>query len=182
MENPITGDEAERRWDTYLVARREETSSRRSVSELGGEAVALLAHKIRRGHPEERAAALDLSADDPDLAAALIDSLLWLSVTHAWAGRVRQVLDNIPSFELFPMLTQRVPELLDQALIEEDEPYDDFRRFAELLEHVRHWHLLGELVGKASESADADVREVVEDYEKYRHLWSFSRGDQADPG
>lgn len=164
----MTGDEA----------KREEISSRRSR----GEAVALLAHKIRRGSPGECAAALDLLADDPDLAAALIDSLLWLSVTHAWAGRVRQVLDNIPSFELFPMLTRRVPELLDRALIEEDEPYDDFRRFAELLEHVRHWRLLGVLVGKASESADADMREVVEDYDKYRPLWSRSHADQAGPG
>ncbi len=70
------------------------------------------------------------------------------------------------------MLTERIPRLLNQALVEEEQPDDNFRRIAELLEHLRHWHLLGELVESAAESSDGDVREVAEDYEKYRSLFS----------
>jgi len=51
-----------------------------------------------------------LVAGDEDLATGLLDDLLWLSVSHGWAGRVRTALSVIPPSVLFRCSMRRFLE------------------------------------------------------------------------
>jgi hypothetical protein len=132
----------------------------------------ILSSAIRTDAVPGRVAALRFLSDYPDDALALLPDLVWLSVSHAWAGRVRETIARIPGDSLFPRLDVLIAAALDTA-DEEPDAYDDYRRHAELLEHVAAWDTLRAVTERALTSADPDVHEVGDSYlAKYGHLWS----------
>jgi hypothetical protein len=164
-------EEVSRLWAAYLAGHEAQAHRAFQLRSRVPETRRLLARQLRQADPSGRNAALSLAAANDALALAVLDDLLWLSVSHGWAGKVRDVLTKIPAAILFPLLEEKVPVLLREAMAVEREPYDDFRRFAELLEHVRCWKGLGALVELAEQSTDSDVREVAADYARYTPLW-----------
>ncbi|HEY4020903.1 MAG TPA: hypothetical protein VGM75_19585 [Pseudonocardiaceae bacterium] len=126
---------------------------------------AWLSRQLRGG---DRPTALGYLATFSEDAYELLPDLLWLGLSHAWAGEVRNAIGRIPKAKLLPGLAELLPPLLDEADGDQD-GYDDY---ATLLESVAAWYLLHVLCRRAEANPDPDVRDVGGSFaERYGALW-----------
>jgi hypothetical protein len=123
------------------------------------------------GSNREKSAALQFLATFGYLSdhMELLPELVEMAQSHRWAGYARHAIGAARSDQIIPALRQLLPAVLQTA------DYDSYRRLAELLSHIRAWHLLGELCQRALASDDTDIREVGEDFtSSYGPLWQAS--------
>lgn len=106
----------------------------------------------------DQSAALRFLAALSDDVPALIDRLVELSLSHRSALAARQAIAPAWRAGRLPDLPQKVLARLDQA----DD--DEYRLLGELLEHLNAHDALRELLKRARNSADPDIREVAEDF------------------
>jgi hypothetical protein len=95
---------------------------------------------------------------DVSTTCTLAPELVELSVSHANADIIRQILGRVARSELEEVIGPIVNNRLGQA----DD--DEYRRLAELLDHLGMGKSLALLVTSANRSADPDIREVGEDF------------------
>ncbi|MFI6745723.1 hypothetical protein ACIBI3_05950 [Actinomadura luteofluorescens] len=94
---------------------------------------------------------------------ALIDDLLGQALRVRYTLLIRNLLGRLAwseAKEIVPPAVWRLLEIEDEA--------DDFRRMAELLDHLGLREALQELCARAGESLDEEVREVAEDFGEER--------------
>ncbi|MGW2310501.1 hypothetical protein [Actinomadura luteofluorescens] len=90
---------------------------------------------------------------------ALIDVLLNHALRVRHTLLIRNLLGRLAWSEAKEIVPPAVWRLLDDA-----GDGDDFRRMAELLDHLGLYEALQELCARAGVSTDDDVREVAEDF------------------
>jgi hypothetical protein len=116
---------------------------------------------IALADPVQRRATLVLLALlDPEQTASVIGHIVPLAASDRDALLVRELLGRLP----WHRLRQHVPPVVDMLLDEADD--HDYRRYAELLDHLGLFDALEELRARASESSDAGIREVAEEYRR----------------
>lgn len=93
---------------------------------------------------------------------ALIDVLLGHALRVRYTLLIRNLLGRLAWSEAKEIVPPAVWRLLDTA----DEG-DDYRRMAELLDHLGLDEALQELCARASDSIDEDVREVAGDFGRW---------------
>jgi hypothetical protein len=109
---------------------------------------------------QRRATLVLLNLLDPEQTASVIDQIVPLAASDRDALLVRELLGRLP----WHRLRQLVPPVVDMLLDEADD--HDYRRYAELLDHLGLFDALEELRARASESSDAGIREVSKEYER----------------
>lgn len=113
---------------------------------------------ISLANPAQRRTSLVLlTLLDPEQTALVVDQIVPLAASDRDALLVRQVLGRLP----WHRLRQLVPPVVDMLLDEADD--HDYRRYAELLDHLGLFDALEELRARASESSDPGIREVAEE-------------------
>jgi hypothetical protein len=110
------------------------------------------------GPAQRRATLVLLSLLDPEQTASVIGQVVPLAASDRDALLVRQLLGRLA----WHRLRQLVPPVIDTLLDDADD--HDYRRYAELLDHLGLFDALEELRARASESCDAGIREVAEEY------------------
>jgi hypothetical protein len=95
---------------------------------------------------------------DPEQTTSVIGQIVPLAASDRDALLVRQLLGRLP----WDRLRQLIPPVVDALLDEADD--HDYRRYAELLDHLGLFDALEELRARASESPDAGIREVSKEY------------------
>ncbi len=98
---------------------------------------------------------------DTDLCLALLPEIFGEVFRIRRTLQVRQVLGRLPR----KTLKAELPPLVDQQMLTAD--YDEFRRMAELLEHLGLSEELAALVQRGSESDDPDIRDAATDYQPW---------------
>jgi hypothetical protein len=154
-------------WAAVVAAQTELAARRADFHQHARSPGPILAQALS-GPPSEQAAALRFLAVSRYLSdhLELLPALIELALSHRWAAYARQAIGAARRDHLIPAMRQLVLPLLENA------DCDDYRRLAELLAHVQAWELLGELIRRALTSADADMREVGEDFtSSYGPLW-----------
>lgn len=156
-------------WDELTAAHRALARAHYLFSQVDNDdRRARLSQELRVG---DRPVALIYLAAFSDDAYELLPDLLWLVVSHAWAGDVQNVIGRIPREKLLPRLAELVPPLLDQADGDAD-GYDDYAGHATLLENVGAWDLLHQLTTRALASPAPDIQEVGKTFvDEYGPLW-----------
>lgn len=147
----------DRMW-TALVASAQEHARVRAEFHQRAAAPANVLGRALANHGWDRSTALEFLADFSDDVPVLLDQLLDISLSHGWALAARQAIDSAWRAGLVPELPEKVLAMLDRA------DGDEYRRLAELLEHVQAWKALNELVRRAAASADPEIAEVAGDF------------------
>ena len=121
--------------------------------------VTLAAFRGTLSDPRTRRASLSvLSQLDTSFTLALIQLVVEASISHRDALLARQVVARMS----YASYAAAVPPVVDQLL--EDADDDAYRRLAELLDHLGLYAHLQRLSERASDSSDADIREVGSDF------------------
>ncbi|CAL9371821.1 hypothetical protein SUDANB95_00876 [Actinosynnema sp. ALI-1.44] len=148
-------------WDEYAHAWQRMADARFGFTSTDSAERVEVVRRNLRG--DARRAALDHLRTQPGDALALVPELVGMALSQRTAGWSREALDGIQPAKLFPALAAAIPPLLDKADTDRH-GWEDYRRLAELLHHVRAEELLARLVARAADSDDYDTREVAEDY------------------
>jgi hypothetical protein len=116
-----------------------------------------------------QATALQVLLDAPlGMVMGLLDPVFAIAVTtHAPLGLAREVLAQLDPGWLASPLKKLVDHKLDN--VDPVEPYDDYRRVAELLDRLGQRSILADVVRRAERSADPDILEVADDSGSWRH-------------
>ncbi len=144
-------------WTALVAVEQERARLRAEFWRHAERRAATLARAIDDGG-WDRSVALEFLAGFPDDVPELLDRLIPLSISHGWAGAVRAALTVPYRMGDLPGLDRDVLARLDAA----DD--DEFRRLAELLDHLRAWTALAELVERAAGSPDPNIRAVADDF------------------
>ncbi|WP_189957998.1 hypothetical protein [Streptomyces alanosinicus] len=105
-------------------------------------------------------ALLLLAALGTDITEALVSPLLRTALRIRDTLRVRQLLGRLPHSAAEAAIPPAVRKLLDEA-----SDSDDYRRMAELLDHLGLDAALHDLCIRARDSIDEEMREVAEDFD-----------------
>ncbi|MCP9948064.1 hypothetical protein [Actinomadura madurae] len=111
---------------------------------------------------QEVQAILLLQTLSVELTKALIDIVLEHALRDRYTLLIRNLLGRLAWSEAREIVPPAVWRLLDNAT-----DGDDFRRMAELLDHLGLYEALQELCVRASDSIDEDVREVAGDFGRW---------------
>lgn len=122
------------------------------------EAAAGLLADALRDPSRRRYALLLVSFLDTDLTIQLIDVIVSLAAGDKDAIACREIVGRLPYREALA----RVPPVVDRLLDDADD--HEYRRYAELLAHLGLTQSLHELCVRASNSDDAGIREVAEEF------------------
>jgi hypothetical protein len=141
-----------------LVAAEQQRSRRRAEFYQHARARTDTIASALAGSVWDQGVALEFLAALPDDVPAMLDRLIELSLSHRWALAARQAIAPAWRAGRLPDLPPKVFARLNRA----DD--DEYRRLAELLEHLQAWDALRELVKRARTSADPDIREIADDY------------------
>jgi len=144
-------------WDAVVAAGQELARCRAEFYRHAESRTETIAWALGRGS-WDRSVALEFLAALPDDVPAVLDRLIDLSLSHAWAGAAREAIAPAWRAGTVDDLPQKVLARLDHA------DNDEYRRLAELLDHLLADDALRELVKRAKTSADPDTREVAEDF------------------
>lgn len=101
-----------------------------------------------------------LTALDPEPTKALVDDLLDHALREGYTLQIRHLLGRLEWSEA----REIVPPAVWRLLADTDDS-DDYRRMAELLDHLGLNEALHELCTRARESGDEEMRSVAEDFE-----------------
>jgi len=145
-------------WEELVAAENAYLAKRMALFAAGPE------HQLRLalGAPRGVGTALRALLDGPiELCMSLIDALFRVAVTtHSQVGVARHVIARIDPGWLRVSLEPLVDSLLDRP----GASWEDFRRTAELLAELGQRDLLDEVVRRADQSSDGDIREVGDDF------------------
>ena len=158
----MTGQPDDQQLWAALVAAERERSRRRAEFFHHARARTDTIASALAGNAWDQSVALAFLAALPDDVPAVFDRLLELSLSHAWAFAARQAIAPAWRAGGLAELPQKVISRLDHA------DADEYRRLAELLEHIQARDTLRELVRRAKASADPQVREVADDFAEPR--------------
>jgi hypothetical protein len=95
---------------------------------------------------------------ETDFIADVIEPLVAVSVSHRYARLTREVLGRLPYDHAAELVAPVVLSRLDDA----DD--DEYRRLAELLDHLGLYDALGQLCLRAAGSDDPHIKEVAVDF------------------
>ncbi|MTE17531.1 hypothetical protein [Nocardia aurantiaca] len=153
-------------WDAFVEAQGELNRRQAEFYQNATNRTEILRAALNEGGWQQ-ATALGYLTSLSDDGADLLPQLVELSLSHSQALAARRAINRVPRQRLWPQLESLVLGKLDTA----DD--DDYRRFAELLAHVKAWPLLERLVLRARSSDNPDVCEVADDFsEWYGPMWS----------
>ncbi|MGW1639704.1 hypothetical protein [Streptomyces lavendulae] len=145
-----------------LVAAEKEVARRRARVNQVPLREDLLAKAISSGSVWDRSVALEFLRLFPEGVPALIRPLVDLSLSARWAQ---------PAIEAIRAARKRIEPALFVGLALErlsDGEAEDYLMLANMLAQVEAWVALCELLRRASESADPEIREVSHDFtERY---------------
>ncbi|GIE85766.1 hypothetical protein [Actinoplanes regularis] len=144
-------------WAALVAAEQERAHRRAEFYQHAKSRTGIIAQALN-GSRWDQGVALEFLAVLPEDVPAVLDRLIELSLSHGWALAARQAIAPAWRTGRLGELPQKVMALLDHA----DE--DEYRRLAELLDHIQARDVLRELVNRAKTSADPDIREVAEDF------------------
>jgi hypothetical protein len=157
-EEVAMDQQAERVWLAYVEAER---AYREAMAELRHVDMVPVLREGLRSLPWRRAALAVLGSSDTRLSEELLPELFQLaSVSHSLIGEVRRCVLRIPRERL---LVQLEP-LIRRLTADPASDYEAYRRSAELLREIGSRPLLDLLVRAAATSADAEIREVADDF------------------
>lgn len=155
--------EDQRLWEAVVAAERELARRRADFHQQAATRSQVLRSALTGGSSWHQAAALSFLQAVPTDVPDLLEELVALALSHSHARSARRAVEASRQ-QVLPEIDRIVARRLPTA------DADDFRRYAELLAHLGSWGSLGNLVGLALESRDADIREVGEDFaEAYGH-------------
>jgi hypothetical protein len=148
----------DRLWDALVSVEQERARRRAEFYQQATSRTDTLARALA-GSAWDQSVALEFLAALSDDVPALLDRLIELSLSHGWAFAARQAIASAWRTGSLPALPEKVIARLDHA----DD--DEYRRLAELLEHLQAWDALHELVRRARAADDPHTREVAEDFD-----------------
>lgn len=125
----------------------------------GPRAVEALREALRKA--EGRWALYFLLLADADLVREVLPELIVAGLCHRDALLVRGIVGRLPR----SVLQSELPPVIEVRLADADD--DEFRRLAELLDHLGLDAELAHLVAVARQSEDPDIREVAESFEEW---------------
>src|SRR2546423_12266399 len=146
-------------WMRLCKAEIEYLRARQTFLQNRGDSVRELAKGL--DDPAQRGTALRLLATVPvEVRYPLFPKLVELaSFGHGEIVLVRSLISQLDS----AWLAEHLPTQVDRIMSSPKATYEEYRRLAELLRDLDP-RLLKQLVLRAKESADADIREVGEDF------------------
>lgn len=144
-------------WAALVAAEQDRARRRAEFYQLAKSRTEVITTALA-GSVWDQGTALAFLAALPDDVPAVLDRLIELSLSHRWALAARQAIT--PAWR-----AGRLAELPQKAIARlEDADDDEYRRLAELLEHVHAHDALRELVKRAKTSDDPHIREVAVDF------------------
>jgi len=148
-------------WEDVLAAERVYYEARRRMHDAGRARQLHLAFQ----DPHGRSTALRILRDAQieDVMAFLPEIFDIATHQHGEFELARQVVDRLDSGWLFISLRPLIQARLDAP----EADYEDYRRIAEALQQWDQLAHLDGLLARAKRSADPDILEVVEDYQRY---------------
>ncbi|MBW8485801.1 hypothetical protein [Actinomadura parmotrematis] len=154
MDDPAPGG----LWNAFVAAKKDYNGHQAAFHQQVRDRTAVLARALDQGG-WDRATALAYMAEFGGDTLPLLPRLVELSLSHGLAGDVRAAIAGVPRDDLLPALE---PLVLDRLVAADD---DEYRRLAELLDHVRAWDALARLLDRARASGDPRIRDVAAEYE-----------------
>jgi len=148
-------------WESFSDALAAAGALSRSLVPLrqdGEAAVRALGEALKAFETRDEALLL-LAALDTDITEALVPSLLRTALRVRDTLRLRQVLGRLPHSAAEAAVPPAVRKLLGEGA-----ESDDYRRMAELLDHLGLDAALRDLCVRACDSVDEEIREVAEDF------------------
>jgi hypothetical protein len=148
-------------WEDLVDADEAYLAQRRAMYEAG---IMQSQLRLALATAAGRGVALQVLSDAPvELVAELLDPVFAVSLaTHGPLGLAREVLARLDPEWLGPRLRVLVDRRLDAP--DPEEPYEDYRRIAELLDSLGQRAILADVVRRAEASDDPDVVEVADDF------------------
>lgn len=122
--------------------------------------MALFARETLRSDKSWHGTLMLLELADTRCTEALIDDLVRISVSDRLNTRISNLLGRLSHRKAEQLIPPVVWALLDNPGAD----YYDYRRLAELLDHLGLADALAELCARAAASDDPDMREVAEDF------------------
>ncbi|GAA2630206.1 hypothetical protein [Paractinoplanes durhamensis] len=147
----------QRLWDALVAAEWEHAHRRAEFYQQARSRTDVITAALA-GSSADQSTALRFLAVLPDDVPAVLDRLIELSLSHRWSLEARQAI--APAWR-----AGRLPDLPRKVLARlQDADDDEYRRLAELLLHLQATAELHELVKRAEQSTDPDIREVADDF------------------
>lgn len=144
----------------YFAARQAMFQARHALLMSGADLMPLLRQALQ--NPFERGAALHLleALGDDARRAAFPELVDLASFSHGMIQLVRDLVLSIDRSWLEAHLPQEI-----QAVLQRSSTYEEYRRFAELLQQA-HSPYLATLLARAAGSKDPDIRELADDFQQ----------------
>jgi hypothetical protein len=147
-------------WADVVAAEKQLVQARFQFNERSHARKEQLREALEGASKSDRRAALAFLEVFPEDVPDLLDRLFDISLSPGWALATRRAIARGPAELVTPALRQ----LVERQLADPETDADDYRRIAELLDHVNHADTLAHLANTANQSADPEIREVGTDY------------------